>query len=342
MSSRMVTTSVETIFAALLRNEISPDGERHIGPVPEFPEFPPPEPPRRDEHGHRPIGPVDEWEEERPTLRVPSSEELRRFAAGWLEEVDEDNLLDLRSASAYGEPGYLPPEMPILMADWNRVSDQVQRWLEGAGYELEWGDEWGECEFCCCAVRTQSDSYEWRPSYALLAGEICCAACVAKRPEEYLAGLRGDAGKVHTLLTLDLSKHGYVRVDRNFETGLHPGQDDSPIAVAAVLAASGIEDFIFSLDRAGQFDARFSLWLRPADARRFRLDPTEGKAKVSPAAAMEAALRDAARIPLGPGISYTTVTLTDEGATVTHRSLTPEEFVAGILFPTTPHTDIKE
>lgn len=55
MSSRMVTTSIETIFAALLRNEISPDGER-----------------------------------------------LKRFAAGWLEEVDEDSLLDLRSASAYG------------------------------------------------------------------------------------------------------------------------------------------------------------------------------------------------------------------------------------------------
>jgi hypothetical protein len=348
MSSRMVTTSIETIFAALLRNEISPDGERHICPVPEFPEFPPPEPPRRDEHGHRPIGPVDEWEEP-PEPRDPTDAELSAFAYEWIEEVCQGGDFDLLSPTAYAEPGYRDPKKAILLADWNRVSRTSSRWLEAAGYALEWSDEWSECGDCYRAVRTQGDSYSWKRSYAILDGEICCADCVAKGPGAYLASLRGDAGKVHTLDTVNLAKHGYVKVSRDFENGFHRGQDDSPNAIAAVLAGLGVEDFIFSLDGVGQFDVRFSLWLRPADAPHATFGPGEGKARVSPADAMECALRDApafgsvASSVLGEsGITYTNIAVTDDGATVTTRKISHEEFVAGILAPHHPHTHTKE
>lgn len=333
------TTETETCFRALLRGEAGLDGERPVGPVPVFPEFPPPEPPQRDESGHRPIGPVDEWEEP-GELREPTEQELTAFATDWIEEVEGEGRFDLRVVGAYAEPGYTNPRRSILLANWNAVCRETQRWLEAAGCELEWCDEWAECAACCRLVRTQSDSYSWKRGYAILAGDICCADCVGKIPHVYLADLRGDAAKALTLDTVDLAEHGYVRVEREFESGLHPGQDDSPQAIAKLLVHRGIEDFIFSLDRVGQFEARFGLWVRPADAPHATFRPGEGKAEVSPAAALEAALRDAPRMPPGPGVTYTSVTITDEGAVVSHSTLTKEEFVAGILAPA--HTDTKE
>ena len=42
------------------------------------------------------------------------------------------------------------------------------------------------------------------------------------------------------------------------------------------------------------------------------------------------------------GITYTNIAVTDDGATVTTRKISHEEFVAGILAPHHPHTHTKE
>ena len=330
----LITTEAERAFAALL----TPD--REVGPIPD-PDTDPP--PRRDAHGHRPVRPIDEWEdppdEEGP--REPTEEELEFFVAEWIEECLEDgnSKLDLRVMPGYVEPGYTDPRMSVLVANWNYVSRETAHRLEAAGYATEWCDEWAECSTCYKAMRTQADSYSWKRSYVEVEGELLCATCAKDDTEAYLDTLRGDPLAVHTLDSIDLAEQGYSRFDRDFENGLYPGQDDSPQAIATVLRAQGIEDFIFSLDGVGQFDVRFGVWMRPADEARAVFAPGEGKAKVSPAAALEAALRDLPPLS-GEGITVSTVVLSDDGAKVITRTLTPEEFIAGI--GTTPTPSDKE
>lgn len=320
----LITTEAERAFAALL----TPD--REVGPIPD-PDTDPP--PRRDAHGHRPVGPIDEWEDDPPDEegpREPTEEELEFFVTEWIEECLQDgHALDFHLMPGYAEPGYTDPRMSVLVADWNRVSRQTVHHLEAAGYATEWCDEWAECSTCTKAVRTQANSYSWKRAYAEVDGDIMCQNCVKKDTEAYLDALRGNPRAVHTLDSVDLAEQGYSRFDRDFENGFHPGQDDSPQAIATVLRAQGIEDFIFSLDGVGQFDVRFGVWMRPADEARVVFASGEGKMKVSPATAMESALRDLPPLS-GEGITYSTVSVSDEGAKVTTRTLTPEEFIAGV------------
>lgn len=72
-------------------------------------------------------------------------------------------------AEEYGEPGYTNPEKGIVFCNWNDVSQRIQDYLEEAGYELEWSDEWyvdgGRSPVK--AYRTEPDSYFWRPTAVL-------------------------------------------------------------------------------------------------------------------------------------------------------------------------------
>lgn len=89
-----------------------------------------------------------------------------------------DNLV---WASEYVEPGYDAPRKGILFADWNYFPAKVADLLESYGYTTEWEDEWSVCDDCYRAVRTQPDSWSWRPSYTLKnEGEIVCVECDAE------------------------------------------------------------------------------------------------------------------------------------------------------------------
>jgi hypothetical protein len=101
--------------------------------------------------------------------------------------------LDIGSASDYAEPGYSlgSGKRGILFADWNentrwvngertvinRTMSRLAKVAERAGFECEWSDEWATCDCCHKAVRTEPDSYSWRPSYVYGDGEILCREC---------------------------------------------------------------------------------------------------------------------------------------------------------------------
>lgn len=52
-----------------------------------------------------------------------------------------------------------------------------------------------------------------------------------------------------------------VKQSEDYESGLHPGQTDSPQKIAAALVAAG-KEYLFQIGGVGQFDVRFHVWVR--------------------------------------------------------------------------------
>jgi hypothetical protein len=221
------------------------------------------------------------------------------------------------NADASGDKG-------VLSANWNHVSRETQNLLERAGYSLDWCDAVCGCSGCYKAIQTQPSHYGWKPEYVALDGEILCEECVKEDPSSILDEYRGNPAKALTLDGIDLADHGYARVEQDFENGFHRGQDDDPKAIARALEARGIEDFIFTVDSVGQFDMRFSVWVKRDEA--YRAVGVEGKCDVPPNVLLDRALRSIPA-PTGQGIQYSKV---HADGTVTTRTLTNEEFIAGV------------
>jgi hypothetical protein len=257
-----------------------------------------------------------------------TDEQVEEFATAWCEEVNEGSSKDVWKIGLCWYEDYANNdtcgEKGILSGDWNNVSRPVQNLLERAGYTLDWCDAVCSCGGCGKAIQTQPSHYGWKPEYVVSDGDILCESCVEEDPEDMLEELRGNPNKALTLDSIDLNDHGYVRVERDFEHGWHPGQDDSPKAIAKTLRERGIEDFIFSLDDVGQFDARFSVWVKREDAP--AAADVEGKCDEPPNVTLDRALKS---IPAstGEGIQYNRVS-TDGSVTTTY--LTPEQFIAGV------------
>lgn len=250
------------------------------------------------------------------------------FAQAWFDEIMEQGgntwRLDANWFEGYADESESGPK-GVVSANWNYVSGPTQGLIERAGYTLEWCDTVTSCDGCQKCIETEPTHYGWKRRYHVTEGSALCEKCLSDDPEVVLADLRGTATPL--TMDIDLADHGYVRVDREFENGLYGGQDDSPRAIAKALEARGVEDFIFVLDDVGQFDSRFSVWVKEEDHG--AAEGVEGKADVDPARAMEAALRSIP-VQFGPGIQYTTVHVDDGGATVNTRMVSPEEFINGI------------
>lgn len=257
-----------------------------------------------------------------------TDERVAELADAWVNDIRNEELPDcwrveLNWFEAYAN-GDSAGDKGILAANWNRVSRGVQKMLERAGYTLDWRDGVCSCGGCGKAIQTQPSHYGWKPEYVMGDGDILCESCVEEDPSYLLDDLRGNEYKALTLDGIDLADHGYTRVEQTFENGFHPGQDDSPKAIARNLRERGVEDFIFSLDSVGQFDARFSVWVRVDDLD--RAQDVTGKCEVPPNVALAQALQS---IPpaTGEGIQYNRV---NGDGTVTTTYLTPEQFIEGV------------
>ena len=185
----------------------------------------------------------------------------------------------------YAEPGYSGDV--IATGNWNTVDawdnvlkDRVDLPLgnlpkrlgdafERLGIEIKWSDEWTTCDECGKLVRTSPDSYGWKRSYVLTDDGVTCHECVTAdetRIEETLRALEGN-DREYSTLDVDPEEYGYVKVnDEPYESGLHPGQNDSPAAVAKELRARGIERFLFTLDEPSQFYVRWSAYVHEDEA----------------------------------------------------------------------------
>lgn len=180
----------------------------------------------------------------------------------------------------YAEPGHTDPESGIIATgNWNDVTvysqvhgrtvvsdlpSRISALFEKMGVEIEWSDEWSECADCNKLVRTSPDSYGWQQSYKLDDDGLICHECIAEDPEAHLESLEGCDTSCNTISAINPGEHGYVRLEE-CESGLHPGQTDNPKKIGNGLRAKGITRYLFNLDDVGQFDAKWSVWVKVED-----------------------------------------------------------------------------
>lgn len=185
----------------------------------------------------------------------------------------------------YAEPGYGSPlsdEVVIVLGNWNDkdryvngkreiVSDvpsRLARSLERVGAEIEWLDEWTECQGCYRAVRTQPDSYSWRSSYAECDGAILCRDCLRECEEDALSEYVNNPLRCVTWCDpAHVESFGYVKWEpsdpHTYESGWHPGQTDTPEPILdEIHAAHPDAEVVFFLDESSQFYIRFSAYYR--------------------------------------------------------------------------------
>lgn len=196
-----------------------------------------------------------------------------------------DGMVVTDLISGYAEPGYGSDESVIVLGNWNparfpregdapltdeeNIGPRLAERLEAAGAELEWLDEWYSCQECYRAVRSQADSYSWKPYWVMANGcEIICADCARQDPETYLEEYVNNANNAVTWLTsAEMVAAGWEQWEpgnpQQYQNGWHPGQNDNPHDILAeVHRETNGTDVVFLLDASGQFDVHFSAWIR--------------------------------------------------------------------------------
>ena len=161
------------------------------------------------------------------------------------------------------EPGYDKTKKGWCIANWNHISDELCRWLESEGYDVEWSDEWTTCSDCGGLIRTQPSGYGWKRYSVITDGEEVCGDCLKKDPIAYFEGLEGKS-KTAALLDLDPEAFGYVMVNlpnKEFQNGWHPHQTDNPEAMSKKLRLNGVSRFLWHIPSVGQFDVTFNLYI---------------------------------------------------------------------------------
>lgn len=111
-----------------------------------------------------------------------------------------NDLEDVRVFDGYAEPGY--DAEVVAIGNWNVVDEYdrekrervpveggylIKRLgdaFERIGVEIEWSDEWRECDDCNRIVRVQPDSHGWEPHYHDTSDGLSCSDCFAKYHEE--------------------------------------------------------------------------------------------------------------------------------------------------------------
>ncbi len=210
----------------------------------------------------------------------------------------------------YIEPGYDDPDSGLIaIGDFNAITvspisavhlldslpihvvdDTPQRvayLLQELGVELLPQDEWTVCDECGGAVRTNSESYTWKQfAWTNMDGDFICGDCVTANSSSYLEWHEDREDKCLTLDAIDPEDHGYVLVE-SFMHGLHPGQDASPRMIAKAIRQQGILRFLFRLDRAGQYDICFSLFIQDSEFSKLDLDVWKTATKNGPSLSEE-------------------------------------------------------
>lgn len=174
--------------------------------------------------------------------------------------------------SQYGEPGYQDPAAGIVFANWNNISKRVADYLESAGYECEWSDEWYVDYNNSKAWRTEPDCYSWiRQIVYTDDGDVLTPDDGASAVIEALA-MSDHAHPCHAVpdwvSAADLESEGYQAINGDYENGWHPGQNDNPKKIARTAFDAGAESVIFRIVKVGQFDVRFQGFARyPEEAQ---------------------------------------------------------------------------
>jgi hypothetical protein len=167
----------------------------------------------------------------------------------------------------------------VLVANWNefpRKGDKQFNWsskgrkfqsiLEQMGYELDWSDQTSRCEHCNGAITEGPDYYGDTAHYAILGECVVCENCIRTDfTEEYLESLEDNPRRAVHIHGIDPTQHGYELLQDGFESGFHPGQNDSPEKIFRTLRDAGHTGLLFAITDSGQFDVRFAVYKRVAE-----------------------------------------------------------------------------
>lgn len=201
-----------------------------------------------------------------------------------------DGVVVTNIIDGYTEPGYPDdPETVVVLGNWNPkrfprdgepplTKDEsrpvrLARALEKLpNVELEWLDEWDQCVDCNKALRTTSNSFNWKMFGALTDDGYVCAACLRKDMATSLEPYVNDTTSVTWAEPQHLTEEGWVQWEpddeHTYETGWHPGQDDDPVKVTEHIRRRHGEDevsIIFLLDESSMFYIRWSAWTKAVE-----------------------------------------------------------------------------
>lgn len=189
-----------------------------------------------------------------------NSKELQKV----ITELEEKGIItDI--VEGYGEPGYTlsKGKLGVALGDWNDVEKAVLDEINKV-YDIEWGDEWTVCENRK-AWRIEADSYGWLPSIVRLEDgtlitrdDIQNLSAREQYIEEYLLNNHRHADIFG--LDITLKSLGFEKLAKEYATGLHRGDDDSPEKVYKSLRAR--YDVVFQVEAKDQFTVGWAVWVR--------------------------------------------------------------------------------
>ena len=80
-------------------------------------------------------------------------------------------------------------DVPVIVADWNRIPADLANRVEADGFEVDWCDQVYGCDDCGHAVTTEPDCWTWTPSYAWDGDcTIRCFACIEADGKRWTVG----------------------------------------------------------------------------------------------------------------------------------------------------------
>jgi hypothetical protein len=151
----------------------------------------------------------------------------------------------------------------IFVKETVEIEDSVERDLE---IEIVYSDEYTTCSDCGHIIRTSPTHYGWQPDFYVGDGFIVCNECFIENgyAEDYIQEkINQPKNAINGLVTeVELQKMGFSKFNENsYESGYHYGQTDDPEKIYDELSDK-YEEIVFFIDRAGQFDIHFSVWVR--------------------------------------------------------------------------------
>jgi len=173
--------------------------------------------------------------------------------------------------SSYGEPGYSDPERGIIFANWNDISKLVGDYLEEAGFDLHFSDEWLIDYNHDKAYRTVADSYSWQSS--ILFTECGDPLTPDDLADEWIDELaitdqaQSIRGALPSFISEEsLTQEGFQKLDEDHENGWY-GRVDDPQEIAIKLwnEVEDLDRVVFRLSGVGQFAVQFETWYQVAE-----------------------------------------------------------------------------
>lgn len=164
------------------------------------------------------------------------------------------------------------PDAGILIGNWNNVSDRLQDYLDQAGFDLFYDDEYIIDYNDSTCYRICADSYDWKPLYILndwTNGEIIPIKDIEQDPDladEYIIDylMNNDRAVSKADIEKDLDRLGFKSIEDQFESGFHYGQTDDPRKILKHYNDLGY-DLVFSGYDSSQFYITFKAHIRPVN-----------------------------------------------------------------------------